>query len=1001
LFFGTFAQLRGQQYNFIKYSVQDGLPQSQVYAAIEDRNGYIWYGTQGGGITRFDGLDFKTFTTKEKLPSNYINSITEDNIGKIWIGTNTGLCYFNGIEIKNISKDKPIHINTIFQKNDSILWIGTTVGLYQYQINTDSLSKLKLHKQLNKIGVNEIIQGKNKIWFASNSGLWSFDKSNEKIKRYSKRSGIKGNIVQALLLDKNEKLWIASYEGGMNILNTKTNKLLEFKNNPNVKKPLCLFEGNNNDIWIGTRDKGISIYNTTDSTWTNITEKKGLPHNHIRKILKDSWNNVWVCTSGGGVAKYLDRFFEYYNTSNGLHGKYIYALANGINNKILISASNNGLSNYNGNGFNKIISDSNFINVKSKTILTDTIGRIWVGTEGKGIVIMDSLGYKVINEKTGFPSNWIRSLVQDRNRSIWAATYTKGIVKIEKEDSANYKFTTFDRKDGLPDIYISTFKKSRDNKLWFATKYGKIGYFEDDEIKKVYSENDGLPKLSIRSIAFDKYGKIWVATAGKGIFSASINIKKSIFKRLTSEKKLHSDNIYLLIFDKEGNLWAGSESGVDKISFNNIGVISDIQHYGRNEGFLGIETCQNSALLDKEGNLWFGTMNGLVKHTDVERTKTKSTPKIHFEKISLFYKSLSKTKYKDFVSTDGSLIKGLKLKYNDNHLSFDFKAINQSSPTGIKYRWLLEENEREWSPFTLKNSVDYSNLEPGKYTFRVQASTKDGNKSEIIKASFFILKPFWQEWWFKISTLLLFGLIFWFWQRNWKKKIQKREAIKRDKLEMKNHVLQLEQKALQLQMNPHFIFNALNSIQSLVALNDTKNARVQISNFASLMRGILSNSKKEKISLVEEIAVLKKYLNMEQFCQRVPFKYEINVDQNIDVEEIDLAPMILQPFVENAVIHGISHLQKDGVIQISFFLQKDILTCEIQDNGVGRKKAAELRQTLKPGHQSISMEVTKQRLEAMKGNKKYKALEISDILGKSGSLTGTKVLVKIPINLKY
>ena len=977
------------------------MPQSQVYAAIEDHNGYIWFGTQGGGIAEFDGNEFKIFTTKNHLPSNYINAISEDISGKIWIGTNSGLCYFSRNGIQQISGNPSIHINNIFQKNDSTLWIGTTSGLYEYDKINDSLRDLKLSMQLGKIGINEIKQEGNLIWISSNNGLWSYNESNKNLNHFSRKTGLKGNIVQSVLKDKNNNLWVASYDGGINILNTETGEFEKFNKAANIKKPLCLFENDDDNIWIGTRSEGIYIYNINDSTLVQISEKKGLPHNHIRRILKDSWGNIWVCTSGGGVAKYLDRFFEYYNVSNGLHGKYIYALANGVHGEILISASNNGIAGFDGKEFKKIKSDSNFINVKSKTIITDTTGNIWVGTEGKGIVILNNTGYNVIDKNNGFPGNWIRSLVKDDKGDIWAATYRRGIVRITKKDSANYYFKVFTRNDGLPDMYISTFVKSPDGKLWFATKYGKTGYFENGKVQKVFSEVNGLPKLAIRSIAFDKFGNIWLGTAGKGIYKAAAVENEMVFRRLKPEHKLYSDNIYLLIFDKDGNLWAGSESGVDKISFNKIGVITGVQHYGRNEGFLGIETCQNSALIDKDDNLWFGTMNGLVKHTDIERIKTKSTPKIHFKRISLFYKPLSKTRYKDFVASDGSLKSGLKFRYNHNHLNFSFKAINQSSPKGLRYQWLLDGSDRDWSPLSSQNAVNYSNLSPGDYTFMVQAMTKDGNKSKLLKTSFTILKPVWQLWWFKLAVALIMILVFWFWQKNWKKKLQKREAAKREKLEMENHLLQLEQKALQLQMNPHFIFNALNSIQSLIALNDTKKARMQVNNFASLMRGILSNSKKEKIALAEEVEVLKKYLTMEQFCQRIPFSFTINIEDNIDIEEIEIPPMILQPFVENAVIHGISHRQTKGKISISFLLKDDILTCVIEDNGIGRKRAAELRQNNKPGHQSVSMEVTKQRLEAIKGSRKYKALEISDITGNTGYVIGTKVVVKIPIELRF
>jgi len=204
-----------------------------------------------------------------------------------------------------------------------------------------------------------------------------------------------------------------------------------------------------------------------------------------------------------------------------------------------------------------------------------------------------------------------------------------------------------------------------------------------------------------------------------------------------------------------------------------------------------------------------------------------------------------------------------------------------------------------------------------------------------------------------------------------------------------------------LQMNPHFIFNALNSIQSLVAAKENLTARSQIHKFAALMRSILSNSRKEKITLKEEINTLEKYLHMEQFCQPVPFDFEIESPNDMDAEEIELPPMLLQPFVENAVIHGISHLQnKRGKLVIAFFIKKEknlnLLQCEIRDNGVGRERAAQLRQSNQPGHQSVAMGVTRERLEAMKNGASYTALGIQDLTNNQGEVLGTQVLVKMP-----
>jgi sensor histidine kinase YesM len=217
-------------------------------------------------------------------------------------------------------------------------------------------------------------------------------------------------------------------------------------------------------------------------------------------------------------------------------------------------------------------------------------------------------------------------------------------------------------------------------------------------------------------------------------------------------------------------------------------------------------------------------------------------------------------------------------------------------------------------------------------------------------------------------------------------RIRNEESRRREQLEMQNRLLQLEQKALQLQMNPHFIFNALNSIQSLIATRDYEVARQEINRFAKLMRSTLNNSRKTGITLQEEIETLEQYLSVEQFCQQNPFTFAIHVGEQVDPETLDIPPMLLQPFVENAVVHGVSHLAYPGRIELFFDLAGDLLVCRITDNGPGREKAALLREAKKPGHQSMALAVTQERLAALGGKIEYHDLE-----------TGTEVEVRVRI----
>jgi sensor histidine kinase YesM len=226
----------------------------------------------------------------------------------------------------------------------------------------------------------------------------------------------------------------------------------------------------------------------------------------------------------------------------------------------------------------------------------------------------------------------------------------------------------------------------------------------------------------------------------------------------------------------------------------------------------------------------------------------------------------------------------------------------------------------------------------------------------------------------------------------WIKRIKNREQKRREALEIQNRLLQLEQKALQLQMNPHFIFNALNSIQSLIVTQDYGVARQEINHFAKLMRGILNNSRKTSISLKEEIETLEEYLHIEQFCQKNPFTFTVKTSDAIDPENLEIPPMLLQPFVENAVIHGVSTLNYEGHIEVFFDTNEDVLTCRVRDNGIGREKTALLQEARKSGHQSVALSVTQERLTAIGGS-----LVLQDILDANGKVCGTEAIIRLKV----
>ncbi len=988
--FSLFAWLiSAQPLTSINYSVGEGLPQSQVYAGAQDDKGYLWFGTQGGGLGRFDGKAFQNL-----LPSAYVLAIGEDARKTLWIGTTKGAFRkrFSNFETVQTIDNQSHNFRAFGKAPNGLFLVGSEKGVWTWDEKTEKLTPIKAHPDLDKTLVQSFFCDAEGVWIASNKGAFRYQKDGKVVAIPT----LAGLPVQGICRDVAGNYWFVTYDKGVFILRGGDLKVLRVLNHPDFDNSTCCFAAKDGKVWIGTDNKGVMQVAEKDTIWKNLSEKDNLPNNNIRQIFQDSWNNIWICTSGGGVSKLLEQNFTHFNTKNGLLNDRIYALSTGKDNTIWCAVGNNGVMNYNGTTFEKPVRDSLLANLKVKTLATDNAGFLWLGTEGDGIVRVDSVENRKFTTKDGLPSSSIKSLVIDKNNHVWAATLYDGIIHIFQKEDKTFFIETI--KNGIEDLLISTLKVDADNRVWFGARNGVLGYLSNRKVTKIFKAESGIPNADVRSITFDNQGLIYIGTAGEGIYSAKLNLPNLAFSPVKTAR-FYARNIYLLEFDKQNNLWAGSEHGVEKFIFDAQKNVSDVLHFGKNEGFLGIETCQNAVICDDLGALWFGTLNGLTTHFPNKDGQKTSVPKLHFAQISLFYQPLQQTKFADFVLSSGGIKSGLSLPYNQNHLGFDFKSVHLNSDAPIQYRWLLKGAETEWSPLSTQESVNYAKLESGDYEFLVEATTDGVTFSEPISASFSIGKPFWRMLWFQLLALTIIGLGIYFLIKYRENKIRAKENALREQLEIKNNLLMLEQKALQLQMNPHFIFNVLTGIQSLVVNHKNDEAREQISNFAQLMRNILSNSRKPMISLKEEIETLEGYLHIEQNSQKADFDYVIKIAQNIDIEDIKLPPMLLQPFVENALIHGIARLNHKGHITIDFNLEGEILHATISDNGIGREKSAELKGLSPKSHESAAIDITTERLKALSNTEGVAPLRFSNILNTDGSIGGTKVDVLIGVDV--
>jgi len=506
---------------------------------------------------------------------------------------------------------------------------------------------------------------------------------------------------------------------------------------------------------------------------------------------------------------------------------------------------------------------------------------------------------------------------------------------------------------------------------------GSLYKFSGDKYVDI-AKDLNLNSESFLSLAEDKFGNIFLGSFD-GIYVYNNN---KISDKITVKDGLSSNLVYSLLPDNKGGLWIGTNQGLSyfDLKLYHQTKTKSIKKFGKADGFMGGECNTGGLFLDNNNNLFVGTVNGLIKFNPDLYRSNNFFPKTHITGISVFYR-------------DTLLIENLKLKHNQNNIKFTFIGLSFSNPEKILYSYKLNGFDKLWSPPSSENSAKYSNLPPGKY----QLLVKSCNDEKIwtpnpVEYSFEILKPFWKKWWFILGVSLLFSAIVYVFVRQ---RISKIKLIERNNLNAQIEKANNELKALRAQMNPHFIFNSLNSIQHFVINHEEKSAVKYLGKFSKLIRKILNNSEEAFISLQEELSTLELYLELENLRFQNKFTYQIKIDDTIESDFIKIPSMIIQPYIENSILHGFGEIATGGSLTIEFTLKDGLLICIIDDNGVGINYS---KQNKKENslHVSLAGKISEDRLQLLKniyGNSIGVEITDKSDFGKKG----TKVCLTMPI----
>ncbi|MEO7046079.1 MAG: histidine kinase, partial [Ferruginibacter sp.] len=487
----------------------------------------------------------------------------------------------------------------------------------------------------------------------------------------------------------------------------------------------------------------------------------------------------------------------------------------------------------------------------------------------------------------------------------------------------------------------------------------------------------------------DNAQHFWISFPGLGIDEYEFKNKIPFLKtHFDVSNGLQSNHVLSMTSDGQNRMWIATNKGIDIMQLNKNGEW-EIFNFAKTEE-LSIKQVEFEKLIrDPKGNVWFSSPENMFRFDTDSIRLTKKAPRIIIEKVSLDFKETNWSKITDSLYSYYQLPWQPVLPYNQNSLGISFNATDLATASPLpEYSYKLLPFDTSWSIPSKSKFVSLAQLPAGKYQFLVKAKDKASGWSTPALFSFIIKPPFWNLWWFKLIIVALTAFII---IRLFMARIKR---IKND-ASVATQLKELEMKALKAQMNPHFVFNAINSIQALVA-NDKKAEGIHyIGSFSRLLRQVFENSEKNLISLDKELETVGLYIQLETLRLNMELHYIKNIDENVVLEYEKIPPLLLQPFVENALWHGLSFKDGRKEITITISINDQWLLCDITDNGIGRTKALELKEKSTVIHLSKGIEITRKRLMDFNGDNTVTPFEFKDLFDDNNNPCGTRVTLHI------
>ena len=903
-----FCTAYSQNPPYITYNEQSGLTTNVVYGLFQDAEDNIWFCSNAGAV-KFNGNKLTTYRKNDGLTSSEVFKIFEDTQHRIWFMTSNGrMSFYHNRKIFN-EKDYPVFaslksnsfIADIREDLHHNIWIIPDAGNV-YCLSGDLLTyrqiPLKTHN-------NNFFIYNGKNYLASVEGIYSLETgsiviaSNETFTgKFATRHCQKDHIIYSA--------------GDKKIL------VYDMKNSGVRKYELPDLPGTTNSIvsidsilYICTGN-GIHLYNNS-----NLKKVKVIfLSSNISYVLRDREGSLWVSTLNEGVMYIPENRINFLRSSDFFSGNKILKV-NGLGNHLIIGQSNSKVSYYHKGQLRPLVSP---YESKGEGI-TYMISAIEPDT---GFVISTQSGITkfMLPDKLEFDKEniYLSFTFSDKNAAYISTQKSLGLYN-EPLDLPQF------RNKYLKNIFDTiranaTYYDKTDSVLYACTKQGLVRYKNKKRLNTKFKELEGLSFTDI-----GKMGKhiLIASTPGDGIFLFS---DEHILQ--VNESSGLTDNLCTSLFiQNDSTVWVTTFNGLNRIigTYSHGKINVSIRKFYRSDG---LPSNYINDIYMFGDSIWLATNSGLAVFKEKDLTGNQIIPRLTIDEIKVNNSYMPVLKNSTVV-----------LDRNSNNIIIAFNCCTFKNAGSVRYKYKMDAINSNWIE-TGNNQVDFTGLAPGNYTFEVYAYSLNGSwKTNTEKFVFTIQPAYWETSWFRIlmaGLVLLAAILFINYQF---RKVKNKFAVQKKIMNYEKELLELEQQALRLQMNPHFIFNALNSIQHSILSGKQEEAYNHLELFSALIRGILENSKHKFISLEDEIRILEIYIQIEAARFDDNFKYELIIDPSIDTGSIDIPPMLIQPFVENSIWHGlVPKASGEKKLILSFTVKGNSIICKVDDNGVGRTHAA-------------------------------------------------------------